>query len=507
MSRKPSKPETRIEDYLDVMTGGNAALPQPILRIEFYYAFLAGMAVELPQPILDDEKLLAKICGMEVEAPTYIPGISPRLYAYMAKKGGQDVQVPDPILRLECYWYDYSAGSPPSVQEYTGAVPVTFIADGTPLIDYLISGNEEHSGTPTPDSPIIPQGTGERTGNLFDYKTAYASCINADGDVAATTLGTIHNSLADFVGQTITIRVYCKTITATRTYITSKIGGAQKLSNSIYQGNTGYMALTVTPETADDYWTVSYGSLGTGNNIYSDFMLNTGSTPLPYEPYGYKIQISSASTTTPVYLGEVETTRKIKKLVLTGEESYNLQSINSYGIANFYFYLGTRVQTAICSHLKKQTTIISQTTDEGYIISLPAQSGQNATFYMRISSSTASTVAEFKAWLAAQYAAGTPVTVWYVLATAETAVANEPLMKIGDYADTLSYAQAGVSIPTANGSTTLTVETTVKPSEVYIKYRGEAVATLSALSAEVSSPEETPEEGNPEEMEEEENEC
>lgn len=61
MSRKPSKPETRIEDYLDVMTGGNAVLPQPILRIEFYYAFLAGMTVELPQPILDDEKLLAKI--------------------------------------------------------------------------------------------------------------------------------------------------------------------------------------------------------------------------------------------------------------------------------------------------------------------------------------------------------------------------------------------------------------------------------------------------------------
>lgn len=116
------------------------------------------MAVELPQPILDDEKLLAKICGMAVEAPTYIPGISPRLYAYMAKKGGQDVQVPDPILRLERYWYDYSAGSPPSVQEYTGAVPVTFVADGTPLLDYLISGNTVQDGTPTPRQPDYATG-------------------------------------------------------------------------------------------------------------------------------------------------------------------------------------------------------------------------------------------------------------------------------------------------------------------------------------------------------------
>lgn len=113
---------------------------------------------------------------------------------------------------------------------------------------------------------------------------------------------------------------------------------------------------------------------------------------------------------------------------------------------------------------------------------------------------------DFKSYLAAQYSAGTPVTVWYVLAEPETAVVNEPLMRIGDYSDTLSMEQAGAQIPTANGSTTLDVETTVPPSEVYIKYRGEAVATLSALPAEVSNPEETTEEKNPEEMEEEENE-
>jgi hypothetical protein len=123
---------------------------------------------------------------------------------------------------------------------------------------------------------------------------------------------------------------------------------------------------------------------------------------------------------------------------------------------------------------------------------------------MRVSDSIATTVADFKSYLQQQYAAGTPVTMWYVLATEETAVVNEPLMKIGDYADTLSMEQAGVSIPTANGSTTLGVETTVPPSEVYIKYRGEAVATLSALPAEVSSPEAN-EEVNPEETEEEEN--
>lgn len=203
-----------------------------------------------------------------------------------------------------------------------------------------------------------------------------------------------------------------------------------------------------------------------------------------------------------VYLGEVQTTRKIKKLVLTGEEYWTLQSINSYGIANLWTMLPANFsnqQLGLSSHLSVQTTLIANTETEGFYLT-----SQNV-LYIRINTTRASTVTDFKAYLAQQYAAGTPVCVWYVLATEETAVVNEPLMRIGDYADTLSMEQAGVQIPTANGSTTLDVETTVKPSEVYIKYRGEAVSTLSTLSAEVSSTEATTEEVNPEETEEEEN--
>ena len=81
------------------------------------------------------------------------------------------------------------------------------------------------------------------------------------------------------------------------------------------------------------------------------------------------------------------------------------------------------------------------------------------------------TVADFKSYLASQYAAGTPVTVWYVLATDQTGIVNEPLMKIGEYADTLSMEQANVEIPTARGTNTLDVLTDVKPSEIYIKYK------------------------------------
>ena len=79
---------------------------------------------------------------------------------------------------------------------------------------------------------------------------------------------------------------------------------------------------------------------------------------------------------------------------------------------------------------------------------------------------------DFKQFLAAQYSAGTPVTVWYVLATPTTSIVNEPLAKIGSYADVLNSADAAVTIPTARGSNTLTVDTELQPSSMTITYCG-----------------------------------
>lgn len=79
------------------------------------------------------------------------------------------------------------------------------------------------------------------------------------------------------------------------------------------------------------------------------------------------------------------------------------------------------------------------------------------------------TAIEYEAWLAEQYANGTPVTIWYILATAETTAVNEPLMKIGTYADTLSNATA---IPTTEGANSITVDTTVQPSEFTATWTG-----------------------------------
>jgi hypothetical protein len=79
-----------------------------------------------------------------------------------------------------------------------------------------------------------------------------------------------------------------------------------------------------------------------------------------------------------------------------------------------------------------------------------------------------STTDALKEYLASEYQAGHPVMVWYVLSAPETAIVNEPLAKIGDYADELHSTDAAVTIPTVKGQNTLTVDTELQPSEVSI---------------------------------------
>lgn len=501
---KPDNPIVYNEFYLDAMTGGSSELPAPVTPEQHYLAHLAGMAVTLPQPIILRDMFLAKICGMDVDIPTYIPGKFPRKFAYYAKAAGQDVEIPQPVTREEMYWFDYVNGQPtPSEQEYTGAVPVTFTANGQPLLDYLISGNTVQNGTPTPTDPIQPQETGERTGNLCPPLTEWV-----DGYINSGT-GTIHTPTETREKSSDFIRVEPNSV-----YVFSHEDGDfpsgdsgawrvvglydvnKQFISRIGSVNPSYLTITATAETA--YIRLSFRTYGESKNA----MLNEGNIALPYEPYGYKIPISSANTTTPVYLGEVETTRKIKKIVLTGEETISSESS--------MFYIQNIPRTydswseALCTHFINARSY-NECNNSASGIGKFGVSNRATTYSHLWFNKSGFETADFKSYLAQQYAAGTPVTVWYVLATETTGIVNEPLMKIGDYADTLSMEQAGVSIPTANGSTTLDVETTVKPSEVYIKYRGEAVATLSALPAEVSSPEETTEEVNPEETEEEEN--
>jgi hypothetical protein len=232
-----------------------------------------------------------------------------------------------------------------AVQTLTGIPPLSFKADGKPLISWSMKGNGQQTGTPTPDNPVMPE----------------------------------------FVG------------------------------------------------TLDDTdWT---------------------------------IPITCAEQTVTVNLGQVSTVRWIKKLVLTGEEDWFLYT--NYNAKNA-FQLNASIPSmpdiykVSDRYLFKDVLRAFIDTDNTFMMS---------TNTIRVHDSRYDTTNAFMQYLRDQYAAGTPVTVWYVLASPTEGIVNEPLCKIGDYADELSSTDAAVTIPTVKGANTLTVDTTVQPSEVSITGR------------------------------------
>lgn len=340
-------------------------------------------------------------------------------------------------LPYEPYGWVHSLRKLTTATDTITTLPADIYADGTNATIGL-KGNMSQSGTPSPTTPIQPQECGDRTENLFDKDKQAGSIYVTE---TATRYGVeipVEAGIYTVVGGTNKLFVKEKYGTTYGTAIDTSVRRNITLPQNgyilIYAGNV------------EDY-------------TVSNIMLNLGSTAKPYEPYGYKILISSANTTTPVYLGEVETMRKIKKLVLTGNETGwakndNIAQSNAYyrSVSGYYRYNG------LCSHY---ATVDSVTSETGIFF------GGNINFLTALYDEI-DTVDKWKSYLQQQYANGTPVTIWYVLATAETGIVNEPIRKIGDYADTVS----GITIPTITGKDTVDVETTLKPSEVDLNYTG-----------------------------------
>ena len=246
--------------------------------------------------------------------------------------------------------------------------------------------------------------------------------------------------------------------------------------------NASYGIRATATDTITTLPTTIYGD-GTNATITLKGNTEQNSTPSPSNPVPvagvgeldngqYKISILSNSTTTPVYLSEVQTTRKIRKWVLTGEEtSWYMSSGFMYNDTIQPDYLRSTATTLICSHYKA----IGGVTGGGDVSNWQCGLYRFASVQrIYIRDNNYSTVEDFKTYLQQQYAVGTPVTIWYVLATEETAVINEPLMKIAGYADEVNK----ISIPTTDGANTLSVDTTVQPSEVSINYHGWHMGTV-----------------------------
>lgn len=182
----------------------------------------------------------------------------------------------------------------------------------------------------------------------------------------------------------------------------------------------------------------------------------------------YKIPILTAQTTN-IYLGSTQTTRQIYKLVLDGTENYGKDSGGTYLYYKAVNPTHAKIEQCLCTHLPNASDYPRDS------IGIYATKWANNAIYFNFGAAvmdvqpSGNTVTGLKEYLAAQYAAGTPVTIWYILETPTTGIVNEPLMKIGTYADSISNA---AQIPTTDGANSITVDTTVQPSEFTATWTG-----------------------------------
>ena len=160
-----------------------------------------------------------------------------------------------------------------------------------------LKGNMIQSSTPTPTTPIQPQETGERTGNLFDV-FAYSSYSTGISNIVTTS-----NSITYTAASTFLAIRYFFPLNATDIFTVQLGSESSKVRLELRyrkNGSTVGDPIVVTignsyvirgSEDVDEIQINISNGTSTGTCKASNIMLNLGSKALPYEPYGYFIEI------------------------------------------------------------------------------------------------------------------------------------------------------------------------------------------------------------------------
>jgi len=316
-----------------------------------------------------------------------------------------------------------------------------------------------YDATPTPDAPIMPEETGEKTGNLCNATsnstTAYFR-VFCDKQELLSVL-----EIDKTLSLTLTTDV---SLLSNSIYLVTENPSYQRIVGIIF--GTGTVSATFT--LSDDDVTAIQSAQTFRFQVYksgADFshstnaMLNSGSTVIPYEPYNkYKIPVTNAGTTTNIYA--LEPLRKIgdyadvaestniitryMKCVDLGDLTWTSSSLVRYtaDLGDGVVVPNTDQSYGLCSHL----TVTSANTvanNTPYTISTSLNSGgpTRSAAYVYIPEFSGKNVDEFKV-------AVKGIKLWYPLVTPTTETITSP------------------TISTVSGTNTLSIGTTLQPSNV-----------------------------------------
>ena len=233
--------------------------------------------------------------------------------------------------------------------------------------------------------------------------------------------------------------------------LTFESNGKSATSYSI----TGDMSQTGTPSTSTPIYPQEVGDLvasGTHAGEYAIPITVGGETQTIYLDEPLRKFGDYADTLN--YDGTV--TRKIAKIVLDGTEPWSYTG----GMHKLPFdtqnytppkYLRELETIAVCSHYDAKVNQASPSLQNGEFCFLVSGTGTN-NMYVRDTACADAT--EYKAYLAAQYEANTPVCVWYIRATDATETTAVPTLTPSKGSNTLAF---GTTLQPSYASITCTV--------------------------------------------------
>lgn len=188
-----------------------------------------------------------------------------------------------------------------TVTTYTGTLPATLTGTKAGYLHrYKIYGNTEQTGTPTPENPIMPQECGERTENLVDYNDVTRVTVrDANYWGMPYTLETGNYVFKAFVG-----------IKGAYLYATIKHSDGTYSENYYIIVEKSVYSRRLSISEGDVLYIFNASAAGTQQQTISicregQIMLTSGSTaPTSYEPYGYKLPLTSGNTPVDIYIGD-----------------------------------------------------------------------------------------------------------------------------------------------------------------------------------------------------------
>ena len=339
-------------------------------------------------------------------------------------------------------------------EEVEGVPPISFNGIGENLLDYRIDGA---SG-----------GVGDRTNNLFDE--IYTNIVN-DWDVKYKSI---------FVGEgTFTLSTTCpKQDGGSATNLFFLSGNVSTGANSGTNGVYNNYPVTVT--SLNGYITIGYRAQSYDPRNYQT-MLNEGTTALPYEPYGYKV---------PVVISGKNLFNENSELNVNASVDVTSGAFpNTFGGNRRTYFFKVKPNTAytfscntigdrlyICEYNQFINPANYSISNRLFSDNIICNLGTGMSEYSFTTSSNSKMVGIYYSLniipTDIQIEIGNIATDYepYHEPTTTNVYLDEPI----EENESISLSDTNVNIPTIRGTNVLTVDTTVQPSNVYVKSRHES---------------------------------